>query len=311
MTRTLWQIHLLLLKLTLVELHYRNCITSKALVSVPCSVVMSSLPLLQKFICSHNYRWSNLVKSLHRQTLMCKITDGHWSNLYTDKRWCAKSSFSILQSALESLQESSPGDSELKIQFQKAFEKVLLDIHTVVDSPHMRKDKRADIMALCENAQDLMKDILDKYNKNIKVIICSYDLNLNLSWEITGCVSSNSFTAFYTKSKNHLGRTSGFRKPVCCSRLSETQEVETGTQWNNHILCCVGPLTVFPSFAVQQNDNSSGDSLQLAVQRISKNSKELQQEVEGIFNTEWLSRFVVVGETNQGHVNLILQGWQA
>ena len=158
-----------------------------------------------------------------------------------------------------------------------------------------------------------MKDILDKYNKNIKVIICSYNLNLNLnlSWEITGCVSSNSFTAFYTKSKNHLGRTSGFRKPVCCSRLSETQEVETGTQWNNHILCCVGPLTVFSSFAVQQNDNSSGDSLQLAVQRISKNSKELQQEVEGIFNTEWLSRFVVVGETNQGHVNLILQGWQA
>ena len=70
---------------------------------------------------------------------------------------------------MELLQKNLPGDSEAKIGFQKAFEKIILDIQAVIDSPHIRKDKREEIVALCENAQDLMKDILDKYKQDNKV----------------------------------------------------------------------------------------------------------------------------------------------
>lgn len=36
----------------------------------------------------------------------------------------------------------------------------------MIDSPHTRKEKREKIVALCENAQDIMKDILEKHKNN-------------------------------------------------------------------------------------------------------------------------------------------------
>lgn len=43
----------------------------------------------------------------------------------------------------------------------------------MIDSPHTRKEKREKIVALCENAQDIMKDILEKH-KNNEVISVRY-----------------------------------------------------------------------------------------------------------------------------------------
>ena len=73
------------------------------------------------------------------------------------------------QSILEAYKQSSPDDSECKIKFQKAFAKILDDVQSVIDSPHTRKEKRERILALCENAQDIMKEILEKHKDN-KVI---------------------------------------------------------------------------------------------------------------------------------------------
>ena len=70
---------------------------------------------------------------------------------------------------MEAYKQSSPDDSECKIKFQKAFAKILDDVQSVIDSPHTRKEKRERILALCENAQDIMKDILEKHKDN-KVI---------------------------------------------------------------------------------------------------------------------------------------------
>lgn len=42
----------------------------------------------------------------------------------------------------------------------------MLDTQTVIDSPHTRKDKREIIIALCENAQDIVNDILEKHRDN-------------------------------------------------------------------------------------------------------------------------------------------------
>lgn len=80
--------------------------------------------------------------------------------------------FCISQEALEVYKQSSPDDSESKIKFQKAFAKILDDVQSVIDSPHTRKEKREKIVALCENAQDIMKDILEKHRNN-KVNISS------------------------------------------------------------------------------------------------------------------------------------------
>ena len=70
---------------------------------------------------------------------------------------------------MEAYKQSSPGDSECKIRFQKAFTKILDDVQSVINSPHTRKEKREKILALCENAQDIMKDILEKHKDNKKV----------------------------------------------------------------------------------------------------------------------------------------------
>ena len=72
----------------------------------------------------------------------------------------------ILQTVLEAYRQSSPDDSECKIKFQKAFAKVLDDVQSVINSPHTRKEKRETISALCENAQDVMKDIFEKQKDN-------------------------------------------------------------------------------------------------------------------------------------------------
>lgn len=71
---------------------------------------------------------------------------------------------------MEAYKQSSPGeDSECKIRFQKAFTKILDDVQSVINSPHTRKEKREKILALCENAQDIMKEILEKHKDNKKV----------------------------------------------------------------------------------------------------------------------------------------------
>ena len=70
---------------------------------------------------------------------------------------------------MEAYKQSSPGDSECKIRFQKAFTQILDDVQSVINSPHTRKEKREKILALCENAQDIMKDILEKHKDNKKV----------------------------------------------------------------------------------------------------------------------------------------------
>lgn len=70
---------------------------------------------------------------------------------------------------MEAYKQSSAGDSECKIRFQKAFTKILDDVQSVINSPHTRKEKREKILALCENAQDIMKDILEKQKDNKKV----------------------------------------------------------------------------------------------------------------------------------------------
>ena len=49
----------------------------------------------------------------------------------------------------------------------------------MIDSPHTRKEKREKIVALCENAQDIMKDILEKH-KNNKVTSALYFVNLSV-----------------------------------------------------------------------------------------------------------------------------------
>lgn len=72
------------------------------------------------------------------------------------------------ESIMEAYKQSSPGDSECKIRFQKAFTKILDDVQSVINSPHTRKEKREKILALCENAQDIMKDILEKHKDNKK-----------------------------------------------------------------------------------------------------------------------------------------------
>lgn len=70
------------------------------------------------------------------------------------------------EACLEAYKQSSPDDSESKITFQKAFANILDDVQSVMDSPHMRKEKREKILALCENAQDIMKDILERQKNN-------------------------------------------------------------------------------------------------------------------------------------------------
>lgn len=70
------------------------------------------------------------------------------------------------EACLEAYKQSSPDDSESKIKFQKAFANILDDVQSVMDSPHMRKEKREKILALCENAQDIMKDILERQKNN-------------------------------------------------------------------------------------------------------------------------------------------------
>lgn len=70
------------------------------------------------------------------------------------------------ESVLEAFKQSSPYDSECKIKFQKAFTRILDDVQSVINSPHTRKEKRETILALCENAQDIMKDILEKSKDN-------------------------------------------------------------------------------------------------------------------------------------------------
>ena len=77
------------------------------------------------------------------------------------------------QACLEAYKQSSPDDSESKIQFQRAFADILGDVQSVIDSPHTRKEKREKIVALCENAQDIMKDILER-QKNNKVSLYLY-----------------------------------------------------------------------------------------------------------------------------------------
>ena len=77
------------------------------------------------------------------------------------------------QACLEAYKQSSPDDSESKIQFQRAFANILGDVQSVIDSPHTRKEKREKIVALCENAQDIMKDILER-QKNNKVSLYLY-----------------------------------------------------------------------------------------------------------------------------------------
>ena len=87
---------------------------------------------------------------------------------------CISQRFS--QTTLEAYKQSSPDDSESKIEFQKAFAKVLDDVQSVIASPHTRTEKREKIVALCENAQDIMKDILEKH-KNNKVMSVLYFLS--------------------------------------------------------------------------------------------------------------------------------------
>ena len=81
--------------------------------------------------------------------------------------------FLLGQACLEAYKQSSPDDSESKIQFQRAFANILGDVQSVIDSPHTRKEKREKIVALCENAQDIMKDILER-QKNNKVSLYLY-----------------------------------------------------------------------------------------------------------------------------------------
>ena len=49
-------------------------------------------------------------------------------------------------------------------------------MQSIIDSPHTRKEKREKIVALCENAQDIMKDILER-QKNNKVSLYLYPQN--------------------------------------------------------------------------------------------------------------------------------------
>ena len=96
------------------------------------------------------------------------------------------------QACLEVYKQSSPDDSESKIQFQRAFANILGDVQSVIDSPHTRKEKREKIVALCENAQDIMKDILER-QKNNKVSLYLYP-QFNLYFlKIPGSVLKFSF----------------------------------------------------------------------------------------------------------------------
>ncbi|KAJ7380492.1 Alpha-catulin [Desmophyllum pertusum] len=78
---------------------------------------------------------------------------------------CLAMDLGEFEATLEAYKQSSPDDSEAKIKFQKAFANILDDVQSVINSPHTRKEKREKILALCENAQDIMKDILEKTQK--------------------------------------------------------------------------------------------------------------------------------------------------
>ena len=62
----------------------------------------------------------------------------------------------------------------------------------MIDSPHTRKEKREKIVALCENAQDIMKDILEKH-KNNEVMLVLYFLNSSV-YEVVLSTFGNSTT---------------------------------------------------------------------------------------------------------------------
>ena len=64
----------------------------------------------------------------------------------------------------------------------------------MIDSPHTRKEKREKIVALCENAQDIMKDILEKH-KNNEVMLVLYFFNSSVC-EVVLSTFGNSTTFF-------------------------------------------------------------------------------------------------------------------
>ncbi|XP_058967911.2 alpha-catulin-like [Pocillopora verrucosa] len=82
------------------------------------------------------------------------------------EKGCLAMDLGHFEACLEAYKQSSPDDSESKIQFQRAFANILGDVQSVIDSPHTRKEKREKIVALCENAQDIMKDILERQKNN-------------------------------------------------------------------------------------------------------------------------------------------------
>ncbi|XP_031559383.1 alpha-catulin-like [Actinia tenebrosa] len=70
------------------------------------------------------------------------------------------------ENSLEEFRKSSPGQTEAKIKFEQGLEKILLDVQPFINSSHTRKEKRETIIALCENAQDIMKDVIEKHSEN-------------------------------------------------------------------------------------------------------------------------------------------------
>lgn len=93
---------------------------------------------------------------------------------------------------MEAYKQSPSDDNESKIKFQKAFTNIMDDVQSVIDSPHTRKEKRERIVALCENAQDIMKDILEKH-KNNKVTY------LSIFCSLLSCYSNGACACLYPK----------------------------------------------------------------------------------------------------------------
>ena len=72
----------------------------------------------------------------------------------------------------------------------------------MIDSPHTRKEKREKIVALSENAQDIMKDILEKHKNNEVIsVLYMYFLYSSLR-EVVRSTSGNS-TTFCSGPRRH------------------------------------------------------------------------------------------------------------
>ena len=50
-------------------------------------------------------------------------------------------------------------NGEMNMKLKESLEKILEDAKTVADAPHTKSEKRDRILALCENTEDIIKDL--------------------------------------------------------------------------------------------------------------------------------------------------------